>query len=184
MDKQQEQQTRSAAIDPWNAERYRAQSEYEQAELYQAQGRYEQTESLYQRVLADNERAIGPTCPPTSIPPSTLAVICLKNLAVLYENQGQDEQAESFYQRALAFSERSLGFRELEMANSLHSLAAFYKAHGQDEQAESLSQRALAEYQSTLAICERGLGPTHPTTICIRNNFTPLKNAKRERDNR
>ena len=138
------------------------------AELYQAQGKDEQAEPLYQRALALSEGALGPTRPETSIPPETLALTCLTHLAVLYEQHGQAEQAKALYQRALALGER---WGSPEMVNSLQTLAAFYQAQGKDEQAELLYQRALA-------LCEQVFGPTHPTTILMRNNALRLGETK------
>jgi tetratricopeptide (TPR) repeat protein len=48
-----------------------------------------------------------------------------------------------------------------------------YKNQGKYEQAEPLYQRALA-------ICERSLGPDHPTTVTIRENYASLKEIMNE----
>ena len=49
-------------------------------------------------------------------------------------------------------------------AQSLDNLANLYAVQGKHEEAQTLFQRALA-------ICEQVLGPTHPTTLVVRNNY-------------
>ena len=56
------------------------------ARVYQAQGKYAEAESLYQRALVINEKALGPEHPHT--------VNNLNDLAVLYKYQGKYAEAE------------------------------------------------------------------------------------------
>ena len=50
---------------------------------------------------------------------------------------------------------------------SLNNLAGLYRAQGQYAQAELLYQRALS-------IHEKALGPAHPNSVTIRENYTDL----------
>ena len=47
---------------------------------------------------------------------------------------------------------------------SLHNLALLYEAQGKYAEAKPLYQRALA-------ICEQALGPDHPNTKIVRQNY-------------
>ena len=65
-----------------------------QAETYKEEGRYADAEPLYMRVLAINEKALGPDHPSVGL--------ALTDLADLYSAQGRHADAEPLYKRALA----------------------------------------------------------------------------------
>ena len=64
------------------------------ADRYKQDGRYADAEPLYKRVLAINEKALGPHHPSVAL--------ALNDLAELYLAQGRYANAEPFYKRALA----------------------------------------------------------------------------------
>jgi tetratricopeptide (TPR) repeat protein len=71
------------------------------AELYKEEGRYADTEPLYKRVLAINEKALGPDHPDVAL--------ALNNLAGLYSAQGRHADAEPLYKWALASTPEQKG---------------------------------------------------------------------------
>ncbi|MBI3796166.1 MAG: tetratricopeptide repeat protein [Deltaproteobacteria bacterium] len=117
------------------------------AEQHWAKGEYAQAESLWQRALTIQERALGPEHPNV--------VITLFSLARLYQERGEYARAESLWQRALVIQERTLGPEHPNVAATLHNLAGLYLAKGEYGRVEPLLQR-------TLAIEEKALGPEHP----------------------
>ena len=69
------------------------------ADLYQAQGRYADAEPLYQAVVGDMGKSLGPDHPDVAQ--------SLNNLAVLYNNQGRYADAEPLFKRSLAIQRKS-----------------------------------------------------------------------------
>jgi len=67
-----------------------------------------------------------------------------------------------------------LGPQHPSVATSLNNLAVLYKEMGDYEKALPLSQR-------TLEICEKILGPKHPNTMIIRNNFMQSANNREDK---
>ena len=72
-----------------------------QAELYKEQGRYADAEPLYKRLLAINEKALGPDHPSVAL--------ALNDLAELYKEEGRYADAEPLYKRALASAPEQKG---------------------------------------------------------------------------
>jgi len=95
--------------------------------LYQIQGKYVEAELLYQRALAINEKALGPSHPDTAT--------TLNNLVGLYQNQGNYNEAEPLHQRALTVQEKTLGHYHSDVVQSFSKLAGLYQAQGNISQA-------------------------------------------------
>jgi tetratricopeptide (TPR) repeat protein len=90
-------------------------------QLYQA-GHVAEAVPLAQRVLAIDEKALGPDHPNVAT--------ALGNLASLYQAKGDYERAEPLYQRALAIYAKALGAEHPAVATSLNNLALLYTAKG------------------------------------------------------
>ena len=73
----------------------------DQAESYKEEGRYADAEPLYKRVLAINQKALGPDHPSVAL--------ALNDLAGLYVAQGRYADAEPLYKRALASTPEQKG---------------------------------------------------------------------------
>jgi len=100
------------------------------AEQHWAKGEYARAESLWQRALTIQERALGPEHPNV--------VITLFSLARLYQERGEYARAESLWQRALVIQERTLGPEHPNVAATLHNLAGLYLATGEYGRVEPL----------------------------------------------
>ncbi|MBO0756798.1 MAG: CHAT domain-containing protein, partial [Bradyrhizobiaceae bacterium] len=131
--------------------------------LYQAQGRYAEAEPIMKRVLAIDEKALGPDHPDVSRD--------LGNLAALYQAQGRYAEAEPIMKRALAIDEKALGPDHPDVGRYLNTLAALYLNQGRYAEAEPLYMRALA-------ILEKALGPDHPNVGTDLNNLALLYQAQ------
>jgi CHAT domain-containing protein/tetratricopeptide (TPR) repeat protein len=125
------------------------------AELSHA-GKYSQAIPLAQQLLADLEKARGPSSPDVAA--------ALNNLAMLYGSQGQDADAEPLYRRSIAILEKLRGLDSSEVAPELNNLAALYQRQQRYADAEPLFKRALA-------IREKTLGRDHPDLGQSLNNL-------------
>jgi tetratricopeptide (TPR) repeat protein len=112
-----------------------------------AEAKYSEAESLDQRALAINERALGREHPDVARD--------LNNLATLYSQQGKYAEAEPLYARALAIDEKALGPENPDTATFLYNLAALYHDQGKYAEAEP-------RFKQALAIHEKALGPESP----------------------
>jgi CHAT domain-containing protein len=131
-------------------------------QLYQ-EGHFAEAVPLAQRVLAINEKAVGPEHPNVAT--------ALNNLAELYRAQGDYGRAAPLYQRSLAIREKVLGPEHPDVAQSLNNLALLYEAQGD-------YGRAAPLYQRSLAIREKVLGPEHPDVAQSLNNLAVLYEAQ------
>jgi tetratricopeptide (TPR) repeat protein len=100
--------------------------------LYLDRGKPKEAEEMYQRALADREKALGPDHP------STLDTV--HNLGVLYVNQGKLIEAEEMHQRALAGKEKALGPDHLSTLSTVSSLGVLYINQGKPKEAEEIFQ--------------------------------------------
>jgi len=128
------------------------------AELLRAQGDYTALRPLYERALAINEVADGPTHLNTAT--------SLNNLALLLHAQGDYVRARPLLERALTITEAALGDHPTT-AQSLNNLAELLRAQDEDTVAHPLMERALAIREATL-------GPNHPETAQSLNNLATL----------
>jgi tetratricopeptide (TPR) repeat protein len=99
-----------------------------------------QVEWSYQRVLAADEKALGPKHPDVARD--------LNSLATLYAAMGRYLEAEQLMRRALAIDEQHFGERHSRVAGDLVGLAELYKKMGRSTDAETLYQRANEIYAS------------------------------------
>ena len=109
-----------------------------------------------ERLVADQERVLGPDHPDT--------LSSRNNLADAYRIAGRTGEAISLHEQTLAARERVLGPDHPDTLTSRHSLASAYADAGRTGEAISL-------YEQTLADQERVLGPDHPDTLLLRNNL-------------
>jgi CHAT domain-containing protein len=129
------------------------------AHLLQTTGRFIEAEPLMRRVLAINEKILGPDH-------ATVAT-ALNNLALLLQNTNRLAEAEPLYRRALAIDEKSLGADHPDVARDLNNLALLLHATKRLGEAEPL-------YRGALAINEKGLGSHHPTVANSLSNLAWL----------
>jgi CHAT domain-containing protein/tetratricopeptide (TPR) repeat protein len=119
-------------------------------------GKYSQAIPLAQQLLADLEKARGPS--------DADVAGAMNNLAMLYGSQGQDADAEPLYRRSIAILEKVRGLDSSEIAPELNNLAALYQRQQRYADAEPLFKRALA-------IREKALGRDHPDVGQSLNNL-------------
>ncbi len=115
-----------------------------------------------ERLIADQERVLGPDHPDT--------LSSRNNLALAYQEAGRTDEAIPLHEQALAADERVLGPDHPNTLASRDNLALAYRAAGRTAEAISL-------HEQTLAARERVLGPDHLHTLQSRNN---LANAYQE----
>ena len=120
-----------------------------------------QAVAIGDRLVADQERVLGPDHPDT--------LTARSNLANAYRAAGRLDEAISLHEQALAARERVLGPDHPSTLASRDNLAIAYQAASRLDEAIPLHEQALASY-------ERVLGPDHPDTQASRNN---LANAYR-----
>ena len=111
---------------------------------------------LYEQVLAERERVLGPDHPDT--------LTIRNNLAGAYYSVGRFGEAIELFGRVLAERERVLGPDHPDTLTTRNNLAFAYHSAGRFDEAIELYERVLAEQ-------ERVLGPDHPDTLTVRNNL-------------
>ena len=111
---------------------------------------------LYEQVLAERERVLGPDHPDT--------LTIRNNLAGAYYSVGRFGEAIELFERVLAERERVLGSDHPDTLTTRNNLAGAYYFAGRFGEAIELLGRVLAER-------ERVLGPDHPDTLTVRNNL-------------
>ena len=111
---------------------------------------------LYEQVLAERERVLGPDHPDT--------LTIRNNLAGAYKSVGRFGEAIELFERVLAERERVLGSDHPDTLTTRNNLAGAYYFAGRFGEAIELLGRVLAER-------ERVLGPDHPDTLTTRNNL-------------
>lgn len=127
--------------------------------FYLRQGRYQNAETLFSRLLEDDEKHLG------SVHPDTFGA--LENLATVYRHQSRYKEAEAYFERVLASREKEPGPEHLDTLQTVHYLAEIYHLSGRYLEAEMLYKRALAG---------RGglLGLEHPETLATANSLAIL----------
>jgi tetratricopeptide (TPR) repeat protein len=114
-----------------------------------------------ERLVADQERVLGPDHPDT--------LTARNNLAADYQQVGRTDEAITLQEQNLADFERILGPDHPDTLTTRNSLATAYRAAGRTDEAITLQEQNLADR-------ERILGPDHPDTLHSRHN---LANAYR-----
>ena len=128
----------------------------EAAGAYKSVGRFDDAVELYEQVLADRMRVLGPDHPNT--------LEARNNLAGAYDDIGRFSEAIELYERVLADQERVLGPDHPDTLTTRNNLAVAYRSAGRFGEAIEL-------YKWVLADQERVLGPDHPDTLITRNNL-------------
>ena len=128
----------------------------EAAGAYKSVGRFDDAVELYEQVLADRMRVLGPDHPNT--------LEARNNLAGAYDDIGRFSEAIELYERVLADQERVLGPDHPDTLITRNNLAGAYKDVGRFGEAIELYKRVLADQ-------ERILAPDHPDTLTARNNL-------------
>ena len=111
---------------------------------------------LYEQVLAERERVLGPDHPDT--------LTIRNNLAGAYKSAGRLAEAVELFERVLADRVRVLGPDHPDTLAARNNLAGAYYSVGRFGEAIELFERVLAER-------ERVLGSDHPDTLTTRNNL-------------
>ena len=128
----------------------------EAAGAYKSVGRFDDAVELYEQVLADRMRVLGPDHPNT--------LETRNNLAGAYDDIGRFSEAIELYERVLADQERVLGPDHPDTLTTRNNLAVAYHSAGRFGEAIELCERVLFER-------ERVLGSDHPDTLITRNNL-------------
>ena len=126
------------------------------AQAYESAGRLGEAIALYEQVLADRIRVLGPDHSDT--------LSSRNNLAYAYESAGRLEEAIALYEQVLADRTRVLGPDHPDTLSSRNNLADAYESAGRLEEAIVMLGGALADSL-------RVLGPDHPGTFIVRNNL-------------
>jgi tetratricopeptide (TPR) repeat protein len=132
------------------------------AAAYEASARYSEAIAVYERALADSERAQGPRNPDT--------IAARSDLAQAYLSAGLRGEAIAVLEQALAAQEETLGPDHPDTLNALANLAQAYRAAGRLRDALPLYERALADR-------EKAQGPDHPDTLTARGNLASAYRA-------
>jgi tetratricopeptide (TPR) repeat protein len=127
--------------------------------FYLRQGRYQIAETLFSRLLEDDEKHLGPVHPDT--------LVALENLATVYRHQSRYKEAEAYFERVLASREKEPGPEHPDTLQTIHDLANIYHISGLYPEGETLYKRALAGR-------EKVLGLEHPRTLATANNLAIL----------
>ena len=126
------------------------------------------SESLFQRVLAIREKALGLEHPDVADSLVDLGLI-------LYFPGGRLNRAEPMFERALDIREKTLGPEHPKVGSSLHTFAFIRDFQGKFEEAESLYQRALK-------IWEKSLGPNSSEVAGTLSSLATIYEIQREFD--
>ena len=109
-----------------------------------------------ERLVADQERFLGPDHPDT--------LSSRNNLAAAYRDAGRMEEAITMLEQVLATRERVLGPRHPATVFSQSNVALAYRDAGRIEKAITMLEQVLGAYK-------RVLGPDHPDTLTSRGNL-------------
>ena len=134
------------------------------ATLYNVTGEYEKSESLFLRILTNQQKSFGENYPAVTT--------VLNNLANLYRRKGEYAKAETMHLRSLAIREKIYGSEQPELLFPLAGLATLYyekkdflKSKEMDERALKIGEKsfdkddpALLIYLNNLALINTELG--------------------------
>ncbi|MFH1602940.1 MAG: tetratricopeptide repeat protein, partial [Pseudomonadota bacterium] len=146
------------------------------AQEFLNRGQYKEAETLHYRVLAIHEKTLGKEHPTTAT--------SLSNLGNVLYLQGRFKDAEAVHRRVLAIREKVLGEDHPDTATSMNNLANVLQEQSKDEmlapsEARLQARVNLQAYTETerllrkaLAIHERTLGESHPSTANTLNNLS------------
>ncbi len=126
------------------------------AVLYEKQGKPTEAIVYLKKALALSEQARGPDHPEVAL--------CLTNLADLYMRQQVYDQVEPLCQRASEIIEKVYGADHPDAIHGSIILARLYTLQGKMADAGTL-------YQQTLARAQTRLGPEHPHTVIVSQDY-------------
>jgi tetratricopeptide (TPR) repeat protein len=145
------------------------------ADALLSQGKYAEAETMYRKVVAVQQRVMGP------VHPNTLGTTM--NLASALVKQGKYLKAETMYRELLAVQKRVVGPEHPNTLSTASNLANALFSQGKHTDAETM-------HGETLAIQKRVLGPEHPHTmntvnglanaLCSRSKYTDAETIYRE----
>jgi tetratricopeptide (TPR) repeat protein len=117
------------------------------AQLYDDQKKSAEAEPLYQRLLAIEEKRLGPDHPDLAT--------TLYHLAKLYQAHGKSAEAEPLYQRALAIRDRVLGPTHPDVIMILESYATLLRETNRTDDTVRLIEARIKAHRGkgTLEIC-------------------------------
>ena len=135
----------------------------EGAALYlQYQGNIDAAITIFEQLLIDRERILGPEHPDT--------LTARANLATAYQQAGRTSDAITFFEQLLVDSERVLGSEHPQTLTARANLATAYQQAGRTSDAITLLEQVLADRV-------RVLGSEHPHTLTARANLAAYRQA-------
>ncbi|MEO7097422.1 MAG: serine/threonine-protein kinase, partial [Polyangiales bacterium] len=126
-------------------------------DVYMALGKPVEAQQQYERALAINDKALGPT-------DHRFAGSILNNLGIAQQTQGAFAESVRTYQRALALDETVLGPDHPQVAMVLVNIGVGMASQGDYDGGRPFDLRALA-------ILEKALGPEHPSVGAALDNI-------------
>ena len=126
-------------------------------DVYMAQGKPAEAQPQYERALAINDKALGPT-------DHRFAGTILNNLGIAQQQQGGFAESVKTYQRALALDIAVLGPDHPQLAMVLVNIGVGMASQGDYDGGRPYDLRALA-------ILEKALGPEHPSVGAALDNI-------------
>ena len=123
------------------------------------EGRLNEAIALAERMLSNQERALGPDDPGV--------VDAINKLALLYLTVDDYEAAEALFERVLEITTNTLGPGDPAIATTLNNLGMLYWEWGDRERAAQYLEKAIS-------IWERTLAPDHPKVAIALNNMASL----------
>ena len=124
-------------------------------EIVTAKGDFDRAQALFERALANAEKAHGPDDPAVAE--------SLVNLGVLAGYRGQRTEAKPRLERAVAILEKQVPEEPLALANAYSALAAVLRDEGNLPRAADLMRRALTKFD--------GVDPAYPARIAVIHNL-------------
>ena len=126
------------------------------AQAYDSAGRLGEAIALFEEVVADSVRVLGPDHSDT--------LTSRNNLAYAYDSAGRPDKAVALFEEVVADSVRVLGPDHSDTLTSRNNLAYAYDSAGRVGEAITLFEEVLAD-------SVRVLGPDHSDTLTSRNNL-------------
>lgn len=124
--------------------------------------RFDEAETIYRRAIAIWEAHDNP-----------YAAKLLLRLARRLREADKLDEAEQDYRRAMAVTEQFLGTDHEDIAECLGGLGGVQEQRGDLAAAKVFMEQALA-------LCEKTLGPNHPTTAIYHNNLALVLHRQRD----
>ena len=122
-------------------------------------GRVDEASKVFEQLLADQRRVLGPDAPDT--------LTTRNNLASLLAKSGQATEATTAFEQLLADQRRVLGPEAPETVTTRNNLASLLGRSGRVTE-------AINAFEQLLADRTRVLGPDDPDTLTTRNNLASL----------